>query len=166
MTVPQSSSGRLVDAWPGGTGRDPSAVVAEFRSRAPHWLRSQVRPMTHAEQRLWRYLGDRLWMGADVFSQVPVYIPEANRGFVLGFLVPARGIAVEVVPPRPGQSLGALAGAMEQDDLMRDKARIATIRCLEPTVLRHAQAVAEGIRWTLGLDEGGANCHGIKVPRT
>jgi hypothetical protein len=54
---------------------------------------------------------------------------------------------------------------MERDDLVREKARIATLRCPEPAVLRHPQAVAEGIRWTLGLDEGGGNFHGINVPR-
>jgi hypothetical protein len=165
VTTPDASSGRLADIWPQATDREPAAVVAELRRRAPAWLRSQIRPMTAAEQRLWRYFGDRPWMGADVFTQVPVYLPDVNRGFVLGFLVPACRAAVEVVAQRPGDALGALASAMEQDDLVRDRGGIATLRTLEPMVLKDPKAVAESIRWTLGLGEGGANFHGINVPR-
>ncbi len=121
--------------------------------------------MTTAEQRLWRYFGDRAWMGAEVFSQVPVYIPGANRGFVLGFLIPACRAAVEISVPRRGESLEAFANAMEQDDLVRDRAGIATIRSLEPMVLRDPESVAMSIRWTLGLDKGGDGFFGITLPR-
>jgi len=121
--------------------------------------------MTTAEQRLWRYFGDRAWMGAEVFSQVPVYIPGANRGFVLGFLIPACRAAVEISVPRRGESLEAFAHAMEQDDLVRDRAGIATIRSLEPMVLRDPESVAMSIRWTLGLDKGGDGFFGITLPR-
>lgn len=165
MIAPESSSGRLADVWPGDKASEPAAVVAELRRRAPPWLRSRIRTMTHAERCLWRYFGDRSWMGTEVYSQVPVYIPQRNRGFVLGFLIPACRAAVEVVGPRPGESLEAFADTMEQDDLVRDMAGIATIRSLEPMVLRDPEAVALSIRWTLGLDKGGDGFFGIKVPR-
>ncbi|MCK6461895.1 MAG: hypothetical protein L6Q95_18600 [Planctomycetes bacterium] len=165
MIAPDSSSGRLVDMWPGDTAGEPAAIVADLRRRAPAWLRSRIRPMTTAEQRIWRYFGDRSWMGAEVFPQVPVYIPEACRGFVLGFLIPACRAAVEIVAPGPGEGLEALAHAMEQDDLVRDKAGIATLRSLEPMALRDPEAVAMSIRWTLGLDKGGDGFFGINVPR-
>jgi hypothetical protein len=96
---------------------------------------------------------------------VPVHIPEANRGFVLGFLIPACRAAVDIVVPRPGESLEAFADYMEQDDLVRDRAGIATIRSLEQSVLRDAEGVAASIRWTLGLDKGGDGFFGINVPR-
>lgn len=165
MIAPEPSSGRLVDIWPPAPDCNPAAVVAALRSRAPAWLKSQIRHMTVAERRLWRHFGDPAWMGAEVFSQVPVYLPEVNRGFVLGFLIPACRVAVEVVPRSKGESLGVLAAAMEQDDLMREKAGIATMRSLEDMVLRDPKGVAEGIRWTLGLAKGGDDFLGINVPR-
>lgn len=165
MIAPEPSPGRLVDIWPHATDCDPAAVVAAFRGRAPQWLRSKIRPMNVPERRLWRHFGDPAWMGAEVFSQVPVYLPEVNRGFVLGFLIPACRAAVEIVPHQRGGSLDALAHAMEQDDLVRDLAGIATVRTMEDMVLRDPQAVAESIRWTLGLAKGDDSFFGINVPR-
>lgn len=166
MIAPDSSSGRLIDVWPGGTDRDPAAVVAEHRNRAPAWLKKQIRPLTVAEQKLWHHLGDRPFMGTDVFTQVPVYIPELNRGWVLGFLIPSRAVAIEIVPGKFGDSLKRLGRDMEQDELVREKAGIATMRCFEAFVLRDPHAAAANIRWDLGFGEkGDEHTHGINVPR-
>jgi hypothetical protein len=163
--TPEITSGRLIDAWHGGTDQDPAAVVAEHRARAPAWLKKKIRPLTVAEQRLWEHLGNRAWMGADVFTQVPVHLPRQNRGFVLGFLVPARAVAIEIVPGGFGDALDRLGRDMEQDDLVRENAGIVTMRCFEANVLRDPQATANHIRWDLGLGEGGKDFHGILVPR-
>jgi hypothetical protein len=161
-----SPFGRLVDVWHGGTDRDPKCVVAEYRERAPAWLRRQVRPLTTAERELWRYLGDRSWMRADVFTQVPVHVPEANRGFVFGFFVPSRAVAIEVMPGRFEDSIDRIVRTMEQDDLVRDRAGIATLRCFEAMALRDARVTAESIRWDLGFGEkGDDDHHGINLPR-
>ncbi len=165
MIAPDSSSGRLIEVWQGGTDRDPAAVVAEHRNRAPAWLRERIRLLTVAEQKLWHHLGDRPWMGTDVFTQIPVYIPELDRGFVLGFLVPSRAVAIEIVPGKFGDSLARLGRDMEQDELVRENAGIATMRCFEAMVLRDPKAAAESIRWDLGFGERGENVHGINVPR-
>lgn len=166
MIAPDSSSGRLIDVWQGGTDRDPAAVVAEHRNRAPAWLRKQIRPLTVAEQKLWHYLGDGSFMRTAVFIQVPVYLPEVNRGFVLGFLVPSRAVAIEIVPGKFGDSLDRLGRDLEQDELVREKAGIATMRCFESIVLRDPKGAAESIRWDLGFGENkDENLHGINVPR-
>jgi hypothetical protein len=166
MLAPDFSFGRLVDVWKGGTDRDPAAVVAEHRNRAPAWLRKQIRPLTVVEQKLWHYLGDPSWMRTAVFSQVPVHIPEMNRGYVFGFLVPARAVAIEIVPGKFGDTLARLARDMEQDELVREKAGIATMRCFEAHILGDVKASAEHIRWDLGLGEkGDDDIHGINVPR-
>jgi hypothetical protein len=161
---PSPSLGRLIDVWAGGTDRDPETVVAEYRNRAPPWLAQQIRPLTKAEQRLWHYLGDPKWMRARVFTQVPLYLPEIDRGFVLPFLVPARGVAIDLVRMGPAKSLPLLARMKEQDQLLCERARITTMRCFEPGVLRDARSVAESIRWTLGFDEGDGTFFGLNVP--
>jgi len=166
MIAPDSSSGRLVDVWHGGTDRDPASVVADYRNRAPAWLKKQIRPMTVAEQKLWCYLGDRSWMGTEVFTRVPVYFPELNRGFVLGFLIPSRAVAIEIVPGQFGDSIGRLGSDMAQDDLVREMGGIATMRCFEAMVLRDPKVAAASIRWDLGFGEkGDDNGFGINVPR-
>jgi hypothetical protein len=162
---PTPSLGRLIDVWSGGTDRDPETVVAEHRNRAPPWLRSEIRPLTKAERRLWRYLGDPAWMRTRVFTQVPLYLPEVDRGFVLPFLVPARGVAVDVVRMAPGDSLAGLARMKRQDHLALERAGITIMHLVEEGVLRDPQSIAESIRWTLGYDEGDGTFIGINLPR-
>ena len=72
--------------------------------------------------------------------------------------MPIRAVGIEIGP------LESIVDHMEEDELLREHAGVATMRCPEDMVLRDARAVAESIRWDLGLEDGDGRYHGFNVP--
>jgi len=130
--------------------------VAELRRTAPPFLRKLAsRPLRPVQAKLWEVLRNRKRFGTEVVPNVPFWIPELGRGYLLDFLLPEYGFNVQtgrVHDVLVDETVLPLDPELEERTERLARAGIvAAYYCEHCIAERGAESVAQQIRKELGF---------------